>query len=411
MVDHAPNAETPALPLNLLDPPETESQPQPTPGGGGFPLASHPECVAYHPGIDLQVAAIKAQLDDHEKDIRQPSSLSVTFRHTGWVHNRTLIAAALRRTNQSFSRRQNYANCGSDAYILRSIDQPNLYRLAGSACHDRFCQPCGQERSQSIALNVLELTKTKHIRFLTLTLKASDDPLATQLDKLYDSFSTLRRRSFWKKRVTGGVAFLEFTWSTKSDAWHPHFHILIEGTFLPHRPLSQLWHEITGDSFVVDIRAIKDRRTASRYVTKYASKPFNNTFLNHKEHLDEAITATKGRKLLLTFGTWRGITLIDTPSDGSWEHVAPLETIIVQAAHGDAEARALLRALTDRDLTALYERAPPLPPPKQKPTPPISQLDWFGSWNENATYSHPRLLLKKNRLQFSAPAVPEPQPA
>lgn len=392
----------------LLDPPERDSQPENRPRGLNphrWPrftdLSRHqdrhnpPIPAAYYEQFtwdDPDFPLLKWQ-DPHWSTAKaaameagDPDVLSVNFRHSGWLHNRGLVAASICRTGQSFSRRRNFANCGSDAYVLRSLEQPDVYRLAGSACHDRFCLPCALERSRAISLNVLELTEGRQTRFLTLTLKASNEPLTVQLDKLYNSFQALRRRKFWKDRVYGGIAFLEITWSHQHQTWHPHFHLLIEGHYLAQQKLKTLWYNITGDSFVVDIRFVRDLRTAARYVTKYASKPFNNTFLNRPAQLDEALLAFKGRKLLLTFGTWRGVTLIKTPSEGSWEHVAPLNNVITDAAHGDPEARAILKALTDTDLQPLFDRVPPGTPPARPPPMPLDQLTFFDAWQQDGTY-------------------------
>lgn len=390
----------PSVPLDLLDPPETDSQRNRPLPGGDLP-DSHPDPdllldrehvnsdPLYQPGVALTIAAVKHALADRDTPIVKPHRLSVDFRHSGWMHNRLLVYRALHRTDQPVSRKSAFAHCGAEAYVLQSVENPGVFRIAGSSCHDRFCLPCARERSQAIALNVLELTANRHLRFLTLTLKASDEPLAAQLDKLYNAFQHLRRRKIWNQKVKGGVAFLEVTWSEATATWHPHFHILIEGTYLPQQVIKKLWYAITGDSFVVDIRAVRDLRTAAQYVTKYASKPFNNTFLNRESLLDEAIVTFKGRKLLLTFGTWRGITLVETPSEGAWDHVAPLETIITQAAHGDADARAIMTALTDADLGRLYRRAPPEPPPTVKPEPPVSQLTFFAVWTANDHFIYP----------------------
>lgn len=406
-VGHVPPlAESAARPY-LLDPPETDSQRDHLPPGA--------DLIAHFPHLDDHPDYHERSATDHATD---PHTLSVTFRHSGWLRNRGLIAASLYRTEQPSSRRRNFANCGSDTYVLRSTEYPDVYRLAGSACHDRFCLPCAQERSRAIALNVLELTEGRQTRFLTLTLKASSNPLSTQLDKLYASFQALRRRKLWKQKVSGGVAFLEVTWSEAHETWHPHFHILIEGSYLPHQQLKKLWYAITGDSFVVDIRFVRDLRTAAQYVTKYASKPFNNTFLNRAYLLDEILLALKGRKLLLTFGAWRGITLIQTPSEGAWEHVAPLETIITNAANGDQNAELILRNLTDADLRPLYARAPPQPKPEQKHGPQMSQLTFFGAWQADGTYTypgkHPKTFAPTTDPPFFGehrPATPDPQRA
>lgn len=317
-------------------------------------------------------------------------SLSVTFRHSGWKRERRLVVEALRRTDQPESRLSCFAACGTYSYVLRSLEDPNVYRIAGSACHDRFCLPCAKDRSNSIALNVLDKIVGKQVRFLTLTLKATDAPLADQLDHLYDAFQTLRRRAFWKRRVTGGVAFLECKWIARTAHWHPHFHILIQGKFIPYQRLKSLWYEITGDSYIIDIRLVRDSRHASGYVTKYASKPFNSSFIARPNQLDESIVALKGRKLVVTFGTWRSVILTRPVATGTWEHVGTLDSVITRAAHGDKRSAAILASLTDRDLSGLYARAPPLPADPPPAPPPMHQLTWFGVWLSTGTYLYPQ---------------------
>lgn len=147
-----------------------------------------------------------------------------------------------------------------------------------------------------------------------------------------------------------------------------------------------MWHTVTGDSYIVDIRRPANNETVARYVTKYASKPFNNSFVRQPKLLDEAIVAMHGRKLCVTFGSWRGQLLTVIPYDGEWEHVASLETVISKAASGNIEARAIMEALTDADLSSIYERAPPWNEPDRTPPPTEQQLDWLGVWNKDGTF-------------------------
>ena len=314
---------------------------------------------------------------------------SVLFRHSGWERDRKRMGEAFGRTDQPDHRIEAFKDCGYGAYVLRSVDDPSRYRVAGSCCHDRFCLPCATERSCVIAGNVAELIQTKEVRFLTLTIKTSTEPLSESLTKLYRSFQALRRRAFWKRAVRGGVAFLELKYSGKAERWHPHLHCLIEGTWLDQKLLKRAWYAITTDSFVVDIRRPPNVTSVVRYVTKYASKPFDRSFTPQPHLLDEAIVALKGRKLCVTFGTWRGLLLTKQPEDGCWEHVASLDVVIANAAHGDAECIAIMQCLTDRDLSSLYERAPPWRPDPLPLPPPDVQLDWMGTWLSDGSYRYP----------------------
>lgn len=339
-------------------------------------------CSSVHPPeTDLQYTARRAggHLD-------ASASLAETFRHSGWSTQRRRVLESMIRTDQSAGRRSEFSHCGSHAYVLRCIEDPTVYRIAGSACHDRFCLPCANERSNAIKLNVLEALEGKQVRFLTLTVKSTHESLRELLDHIYESFQKLRRRGFWKKRVTGGVAFLEVKWYHTRNRWHPHFHILIQGRYMPQQHLKKLWHEITGDSSIVDIRAVPDTGRVAGYVTKYACKPLDRSFALDEDRLDEAMIALKGRKLAITFGNWRGIILARTIVEGAWDNVGELQTILERAAHGDLDSREIIASITDADLSELYARAPPATP--QRPPVAIAdeQLTWLGAWRSNGTY-------------------------
>ena len=327
-------------------------------------------------------------VDTAGRSIQLESRISVMFRHSGWHEDRMRIAKSLVRTDQPDHRREAFADCGLQAFVLRSIDDPTRYRVAGSCCHDRFCLPCATERSCIIAGNVLDLAKDRELRFLTLTLKSNETTLKKQLDKLYVSFQALRRRAFWKRAVSGGVAFLELKRSRSTDRWHPHLHCLLEGTWIGHTDIRRAWYFITGDSFIIDIRPIHDNQHATRYVTKYASKPFNSSFVKRPDLLDEALVALRNRKLAVTFGRWRGLLLTATPDEGAWEHVASLSDVIQRAASGDDACISILASLTDKDMAPIYARAPPWEQTVPKPPRRIDQLDFFGVWQADGSFRY-----------------------
>ena len=66
----------------------------------------------------------------------------------------------------------------------------------------------------------------------------------------------------------------ENTYNEKTGEWHPHVHMFaLLDTWIDQEQLSETWHEITGDSFVVDIRKVKKIKTLviQRQQPKYAS--------------------------------------------------------------------------------------------------------------------------------------------
>lgn len=264
------------------------------------------------------------------------------FRHSGWSKLRTRVRYSLVRTRQKAARYESFATCGRRSYILMSSDDPPKYRVAGSHCHDRFCIPCSLERSSTITHNVMDHVGQRKTRFVTLTLKHRNCTLGVALDHLYSSWTKLRKQARWSGNVTGGIAFVEIIHSKNTGCWHPHIHALIEGRYYPQVELSKDWYTATGDSVVVDIRLVRGTSHVARYVTKYASKPMNNTFQYNSRLLDDAVVGLKGRRLAMTFGSWRGIKLSDTLPESGWENIGTLNDFLYQATHGDADASNIL---------------------------------------------------------------------
>lgn len=293
----------------------------------------------------------------------EQDNLAQIFRHSGWRNDRRRVYRALIDTHQTVARILNFASCGYGSYVLKSHDEPPRYRIAGSKCKDRFCVPCGVERSRTIAANVIDRLGPQPVRAMTLTIGGVHLPLRERLNHLDKSFAALRRTAFWRKYVTGGVAFLEIKWSVATDRWHPHLHILIEGKYIPKRELSIQWHHVTGDSFIVRLSLVNNREAAVRETTKYASKPINNTYLRLPDRLNEAVEALFGRRMCTTFGRWRGVALTPHPNEDAWEHLGSLHDMVQQAAAGHVDAINVLLKLSETAASTAIciarERSPP----------------------------------------------------
>lgn len=162
---------------------------------------------------------------------------------------------------------------------------------------------------------------------LTLTVKNGDD-LEERQKHLTHSLKRLmhHRRDFnagtrgapWTElcKAQGGVYTLELT--NKGNGWHPHAHMIVLAASEPcQEALSAEWHRITGDSFIVDCRPITgDPTEGFMEVFKYAVK-FSDLSL---EDNWQAAQVLKGKRLLNSFGLFRGVevpdSLLDEPLDG-----------------------------------------------------------------------------------------------
>jgi hypothetical protein len=266
----------------------------------------------------------------------------------------------LKTTHASAARLDRFANCGSGCTVQWSNTEQRC-RLSANYCHDRLCVPCGIARGARISSGLKKACQSRTVRFVTLTLKRNFLPLADQITRLYRCFSTLRRRGFWLGHVKGGAAVLEVKWKPEHNAWHPHLHLLVETDWLPQKDLSENWYAVTGDSYIVDVGAIDNERTVG-YVCKYVAKPVESSVYESPAALAEFAGAIKGRRLCLTFGSWRGLDLDGTNSDpGDWATIGTLARLLADARAGDGFAQAMISHLRER-APIPEERPPPSAP-------------------------------------------------
>lgn len=324
-------------------------------------------------------------LDAQERNVRpdappfscasepSPPPVDVVFRHSGWQHNRDKVRAAIERTEAAEGRLAAWDGCGADAWVLRDPEDHRRYRIAACTCKDRFCVPCADSRSARIGRRIRDKIGPTQISFLTLTLADNDLSLAELIDKLLRSFRRLRTWSIWKREVTGGVAFIELKWNDKNQRWHPHIHAIMESGYVPQAALSDRWCAITAGSFIVHIKRPHNSDTVIRYVTKYGSKPLNQSFIDDAERLDEAIEALRGRHLALAFGEWRDWCLTDDDEHEKWESVDTLASLLAREARGDPTAIKIMEQLRCMTRTATTNETEARAPPNDQPSPIISR--------------------------------------
>ena len=316
----------------------------------------------YHPYIDFE----------HERGPTpiEPLTFCVAaWRHSGWRHQRLQVWEAMNRLHLPNHRLLKFANCGGNCYVeIHNKLSPNPgqecdARLRADTCHDRFCVPCGQARAFAISTALAARISTAPARFLTLTLRCNQRPLAERLTRLYTCFNLLRRRQFWIDHITGGAAFCEVTLGKTPGNWHVHLHCIITGGWVEQSKLADEWYAVTGDSYIVDIRPISADETIARYVTKYVTKPASKDVYDTPTALDEMLLALRGRRLCLTFGTWRGTPLKPVaPSSEGWSLLCRLDALADRRRPLTPLQVLAIRILSAR-YPARFTNTSPSPPP------------------------------------------------
>ena len=222
------------------------------------------------------------------------------------------------------------SGCG-DYLLFRhffTIDTVKLH--AASFCMKHLlCPLCAIRRGAKALgayLDRFEAIKRANARLrpflVTLTVKDGPD-LRERFKHLHAS-----QRELWKRKQRGRGSVLDgvegAVWSYEvkrgqgSGLWHPHLHMIALAEVMPDADrLSRDWHEITGDSFIVDVRPISQDDPASGFVEvfKYAVK-FSDQEPADTVHAWETLA---GKRLLGSAGCFRGVEipedLTDDPGD------------------------------------------------------------------------------------------------
>ncbi len=285
-----------------------------------------------------------------------------TFRHSHWRCRRERVAACLASAGASTFALDRFKNCGSGC-VVEMTAKGERVRLKACYCHSRHCEPCMRAKGNKIAANLrtrLGEQSAGRYRFLTLTLRHTKRPLDEQLKKLYASFRKLRGYREWKDSQWGGAAILEVKYDEKNGFWHPHLHLISEGNFLDKRSLSTLWRKASGDSYIVDIRSLKNEKEVAHYVTKYMAKGTSPGVWEIESVAQEWIIATKGVRSLHTYGTWRGFRLLQVAEDNlEWKPVCSLISLYAAIEKNEDWAMRLLKRLEEKRLSAEKNKAPP----------------------------------------------------
>lgn len=225
-----------------------------------------------------------------------------------------------------------FLNCREDAWFIRHNFTKEI-KVASSRCNLRWCPLC-QKTKEFVLKSSAEnwIKSVKKPKFITLTLKHTSKTITEQIDTLYKSFRALRLTKLWKSKIKGGIWFFQIKLSKADNLYHPHLHIICDGSYFDQKDLSALWLKISKSSSIVDIRAVKDPKKAADYVARYATAPCNIWDLPFDNGI-EVFTALENRRICGTFGTGRQIKLSpEKPKDKeTWEFIGYYSDIVSRA--------------------------------------------------------------------------------
>ncbi len=216
------------------------------------------------------------------------------------------------------------AKCG-EYLLFRNYFTVDVVRLhAAEFCKQHLlCPLCAIRRGAKLLKSYLDAfqfvqAKQPHLvpYMVTFTVKNGDD-LKERMQHLRKSLQFLHKRRHRPrdvsevKKAQAGVWSFEVT--NKGNGWHPHCHAVWLCSSEPDQDaLRQEWKDITGDSFMVDVRPFTGEPVeAFCEVFKYAVK-FSEL---SPEHTWEAYKVLQGSRLVASFGDFYGVEVPDEYTD------------------------------------------------------------------------------------------------
>ena len=207
-----------------------------------------------------------------------------------------------------------------------TIDQIKLskFHVCGQHLLCPMCAGIRAARSMNRYIQRIEelMRQNRNLKpvLITFTVKNGED-LEERYNHLTSSFRTLlqRYRDYKKKgwgfnqfcKIDGGFYTTEYTYNEKTKQWHPHIHIFaLLNEWIDQEELAETWHDITLDSYIVDIRRVKKTKEhgyskAVAEVCKYALK-FSDLSMENTFH---AFLTLKGKRLTGSFGSMHGLKI------------------------------------------------------------------------------------------------------
>lgn len=142
-------------------------------------------------------------------------------------------------------------------------------------CRSRLCPECQRKQAAKTyhvmrrALREVKRRPGYRLGLLTLTFKKSieaDGLTGADMRRGFRCVRKLVREFFPRADGCGAIGVAEI-----GPSWNLHVHLIVFGPFVPQKELSDRWLEITGNSFVVDIRTVR-RVEAVLYLLKHVRK-------------------------------------------------------------------------------------------------------------------------------------------
>ena len=262
------------------------------------------------------------------------------------VRNHSYITTELPQSNKVRKVALNLREC-ANYLVFNHYFTLGDYKLAyASLCKQSLiCPLCAIRRGSKLVMKYLDVYKrliSENARLkpymVTLTVKDGED-LSERFSHLQNCVRTYNKQRHLKhyngqnKLASSAVWSFEVKRGARSGIWHPHMHAVWLCEEEPCQDkLSDEWKLVTGDSFIVDITPIDQQEPITgflevfKYAVKFSEQSPSDTW--------ECYEKLSGRRLIGSFGGFRGSKPVDDLVDDITEEEAPYVEMIMNYFKG-----------------------------------------------------------------------------
>ena len=175
------------------------------------------------------------------------------------------------------------------------------------------------------------------------TQKNALNTLHCHLGSFYSVTGTIRKKGWGFNqfcKIDGAFYTTEYTYNEKTKQWHPHIHIFaLLNEWIDQEELAETWHDITLDSYIVDIRRVKKTKEhgyakgvaeVCKYALKFSDLSMENTF--------HAFLTLKGKRLTGSFGSMHGLKIDKAVPDEISKDDLPYMEMIYRFVFGEKKS-------------------------------------------------------------------------
>ncbi|MCH9032333.1 MAG: protein rep [candidate division Zixibacteria bacterium] len=218
-------------------------------------------------------------------------------------YQRTGIEWLKKKSDQLLKHASRFRYCGYE-YILFNCNSYRQTYICPLRCESRICPQCAKKHYFRIKAKLFRMFRglpcdgSKRLMLLTLTLRThSDEEISTfDVRLLFKHVRQLITKLYPRAEGCGAVGVFEI-----GSTSNLHVHLIVYGDYVPQHKISDLWREITGDSFVVDIRKLTHRKKQVGYILKYIHKPHRG---NDPEDVARYLDIITGVRRVHTYGVF-----------------------------------------------------------------------------------------------------------